>query len=80
MAEVVRSCPIPVIVAGGPRSADTATALAYVSDALRGGAAGVAMGRNVFQAADPGAVAYKIAELIHGDFPPDTAGSQRRGH
>ncbi|CAL9375009.1 2-amino-4,5-dihydroxy-6-oxo-7-(phosphonooxy)heptanoate synthase [Streptomyces sp. enrichment culture] len=65
MAEVVRACPIPVIVAGGPRSSDTDTVLAHVSDALRGGAAGVAMGRNVFQADRPGRMAATIARLVH---------------
>jgi 2-amino-4,5-dihydroxy-6-oxo-7-(phosphonooxy)heptanoate synthase len=65
MAEVVRSCPIPVIVAGGARSADTASVLAFVSDALRGGAAGVAMGRNVFQADQPGWMATTVARLVH---------------
>ena len=56
---------IPLIVAGGPRSADTETVLAYVSDALRGGVAGVAMGRNVFQADRPGWMAASIARLVH---------------
>ncbi|KES08640.1 2-amino-4,5-dihydroxy-6-one-heptanoic acid-7-phosphate synthase [Streptomyces toyocaensis] len=65
MADVVRACPIPVIVAGGPRSDDTDTVLAHVSDALRGGAAGVAMGRNVFQADRPGRMAATIARLVH---------------
>jgi 2-amino-4,5-dihydroxy-6-oxo-7-(phosphonooxy)heptanoate synthase len=65
MADVVRACPIPVIVAGGSRSAEPGAALAYVSDALRGGAAGVAMGRNVFQADQPGRMAATIARLVH---------------
>ncbi|MFJ8203491.1 2-amino-3,7-dideoxy-D-threo-hept-6-ulosonate synthase [Micromonospora chalcea] len=65
MAEVVRGCPIPLIVAGGPRSADTETVLAYVSDALRAGVAGMAMGRNVFQAEQPGLMAAAVARLVH---------------
>lgn len=65
MAEVARACPIPVIVAGGPRLAETDAVLAYVSDALRGGAVGVAMGRNVFQADRPGRMAATIARLVH---------------
>ncbi|MEV4807759.1 2-amino-3,7-dideoxy-D-threo-hept-6-ulosonate synthase [Nonomuraea sp. NPDC049421] len=65
MAEVVRACPIPVIVAGGPRRDELSAVLAHVADALRGGAAGVAMGRNVFQAGRPGRMAATIANLIH---------------
>ncbi|MFI9561166.1 2-amino-3,7-dideoxy-D-threo-hept-6-ulosonate synthase [Nonomuraea endophytica] len=72
MAEVVRACPIPVIVAGGPRQKDTGAVLAHVSDVLRGGAAGVAIGRNVFQAGRPGRMAATIANLIHD--PPYSPG------
>lgn len=79
MAEVVRGCPIPLIVAGGPRSADTGTVLTYVSDALRGGAAGVAMGRNVFQADQPGLMATTIARLVHEPrHVPDRDGVDKR--
>ncbi|MEV8021411.1 2-amino-3,7-dideoxy-D-threo-hept-6-ulosonate synthase [Streptomyces sp. NPDC086554] len=65
MADVVAACPIPVIVAGGPRSAETDMVLAHVSGALRGGAAGVAMGRNVFESDKPGWMATSIARLVH---------------
>ncbi|HEY2576229.1 MAG TPA: 2-amino-3,7-dideoxy-D-threo-hept-6-ulosonate synthase [Streptosporangiaceae bacterium] len=74
MADVVRSVSVPVIVAGGPRQ-DGPAVLAYVTDALRGGAAGVAMGRNVFQAADPGAMTRRLCAVIHPGFDtvPDQA-------
>lgn len=65
MADIVRGCPIPVVVAGGPALADTDDALAQVKAALDSGAAGVAMGRNVFQADDPAAVAQRVAGLVH---------------
>ncbi|GAA3608908.1 2-amino-3,7-dideoxy-D-threo-hept-6-ulosonate synthase [Nonomuraea rosea] len=65
MAEVVQACPIPVIVAGGPRQEENGAILANVSDALRGGAAGVAVGRNVFQASRPGRMAATVASLVH---------------
>jgi len=53
-----------VLVAGGA-VADGADVLGQLDDALRGGAAGVAVGRHVFQAADPGAVVRKISGLVH---------------
>jgi 2-amino-4,5-dihydroxy-6-oxo-7-(phosphooxy)heptanoate synthase len=68
MSDIARGCPIPIIVAGGPRLAAPGDLLSYVEDALRGGAVGVAMGRNIFQAPDPGAMARKISDVIHGDF------------
>ncbi|MFF3330841.1 2-amino-3,7-dideoxy-D-threo-hept-6-ulosonate synthase [Streptomyces sp. NPDC002888] len=75
MAAVTRDCPVPLIVAGGPRRAGTADVLAHVDEALRGGAAGVAMGRNIFEADDPGGLARRVSELIHGDsaLAPATA-------
>jgi 2-amino-4,5-dihydroxy-6-oxo-7-(phosphonooxy)heptanoate synthase len=67
MADITRACPIPVIVAGGPPLNNPVELRRYVLDALRGGAGGVAMGRNIFQAADPGATARMIADLVHGE-------------
>jgi len=65
MADIIAACPIPVIVAGGPVVASMAELRDQVLDALRGGADGVAMGRNIFQAADPGATARMVADLVH---------------
>lgn len=65
MADVTRDCPVPLIVAGGPRQASIDAVLSYVDDALRGGVTGVAMGRNIFAADDPGAATRRIAERIH---------------
>ena len=63
--EVTRSCPVPVLVAGGPRTGSTAEFLTSVDRALRGGAAGVAAGRNIFQAADPGQLTRELCALVH---------------
>ncbi|MGF1429272.1 2-amino-3,7-dideoxy-D-threo-hept-6-ulosonate synthase [Kitasatospora sp. LaBMicrA B282] len=75
MADVVRACPVPVIVVGGPRRDDGDAVVAFVEDALRGGAAGVAMGRNVFEAADPGEMARRLSAVIHRDLGMAVAGS-----
>lgn len=68
MLDLTAACPVPVLVAGGPALADEEDVLAYVRDALAGGAGGVAMGRNIFQAADPRRLAAKVARLVH-HFP-----------
>ncbi|WP_079125949.1 2-amino-3,7-dideoxy-D-threo-hept-6-ulosonate synthase [Streptomyces sp. ERV7] len=65
MRDITSASPVPLIVVGGPREPDETRVLAYVDEALRGGASGVAMGRNVFLAPDPGAMAAKVARLIH---------------
>jgi 2-amino-4,5-dihydroxy-6-oxo-7-(phosphooxy)heptanoate synthase len=65
MADITRNCPVPVILAGGPALTNPVELRSHVVEALRGGAAGVAMGRNIFQAPDPGASARMVAELVH---------------
>lgn len=65
MADVVRSCPIPLIVAGGPRADTTDDLLAYVDDVMSAGTAGLAMGRNIFQSPDAGALTRLIADRVH---------------
>ncbi|SMQ16979.1 2-amino-4,5-dihydroxy-6-oxo-7-(phosphonooxy)heptanoate synthase [Streptomyces sp. Ag82_O1-12] len=68
MLDLTAACPVPVLVAGGPAMPTEEDVLAYVRDALAGGAGGVAMGRNIFQASDPRQLAAKVARLIH-HFP-----------
>ncbi|MCX9192906.1 2-amino-4,5-dihydroxy-6-one-heptanoic acid-7-phosphate synthase [Carbonactinospora thermoautotrophica] len=70
MAEITQNCPVPIVVAGGPRLDSAEAVLSYVDDALKAGAAGVAMGRNVFQAPDPGAMARRLVDLIHAGQTP----------
>ncbi|CAM3787199.1 2-amino-3,7-dideoxy-D-threo-hept-6-ulosonate synthase [Nocardiopsis rhodophaea] len=65
MADVVRSCPIPVIVAGGPRRTTLHDLDEFVSEAMLSGVRGVAMGRNVFDSEDPGAAARVVAGRVH---------------
>lgn len=65
MADITRNCPVPVIVAGGAPLGTTSELRDYTIDAMRAGAAGVAMGRNIFHSADPGATARIVADLVH---------------
>jgi predicted phospho-2-dehydro-3-deoxyheptonate aldolase len=66
MREVVDGCFIPVLIAGGEKSASQSATLHMVSQAMHGGAAGVCIGRNAFQAADPHAFMVAMAEVVHG--------------
>jgi 2-amino-4,5-dihydroxy-6-oxo-7-(phosphonooxy)heptanoate synthase len=65
LAELVRSCPVPVVVAGGPPVTDTTELLGRVASMMRAGAAGVAMGRNIFRAPHPGALAREVTRTVH---------------
>lgn len=65
MAEVVGSCPIPVVVAGGARVAVESELYTSIQEVMRSGAHGVAVGRNVFQARDIGRVTRGVANIVH---------------
>ncbi|HYY47171.1 MAG TPA: 2-amino-3,7-dideoxy-D-threo-hept-6-ulosonate synthase [Thermoplasmata archaeon] len=62
--EVVRGCPVPVVVAGGPKLDSERAALEMVEGALASGAVGVSMGRNIFQAKDPIGMTRAIARMV----------------
>jgi 2-amino-4,5-dihydroxy-6-oxo-7-(phosphooxy)heptanoate synthase len=71
MRAVVRGAAVPVLVAGGAPPEDSGEVYPRIHAALRGGAAGVAIGRNVIRADDPAATAQKIADLVHGRYEPE---------
>ena len=52
MADVVKDCPVPILVLGGSRAGSDEQALQVVREISQSGAAGVFFGRNVFQATD----------------------------
>lgn len=62
--DVTSSVGIPVLVAGGAKMESEAACLQLVHDAMRAGAAGVSIGRNVFQARDPRRMTEALARLV----------------
>ncbi|HEX7589174.1 MAG TPA: hypothetical protein VF478_12725, partial [Anaerolineae bacterium] len=62
---VTENCPLPIIVLGGERAADDAALLQNVRAALDAGAAGGAIGRNVWGHAQPEAIVSALAGVIH---------------
>ena len=62
--KVVAQCPVPIVIAGGKKlPEEQALELAY--KAIQAGAAGVDMGRNVFQSAKPLAMMKAISAVVH---------------
>jgi DhnA family fructose-bisphosphate aldolase class Ia len=61
-ASVVEACPVPVILAGGPRDSDI---LKVAETAVRGGARGFAFGRNIFQNSDPRLFVSQLDKILH---------------
>jgi predicted phospho-2-dehydro-3-deoxyheptonate aldolase len=64
-SRVIESCPVPVIIAGGPRVSSEMDLLRMVECAISAGARGVAIGRNVFQAEDPALMTRRICGIVH---------------
>lgn len=72
--DVVAGCPIPIIVAGG-KKLPVLEALTMASNSMKAGAAGVDMGRNIFQRQDPAAMILAIRAVVHEEMEPkDAAG------
>ncbi|ADI74553.1 predicted phospho-2-dehydro-3-deoxyheptonate aldolase [Methanohalobium evestigatum Z-7303] len=70
-SEVVKGCPVPVIIAGGPHMEDERQILQMVYDSIQAGGKGVALGRNVFQANDPTAMVNDVAKIVHEGMTVD---------
>ncbi len=64
---VTAGCPVPVVVAGGPKMKSEEDILKMVEMAIEGGARGVAIGRNVFQAENPTKMTKAIAMIVHNN-------------
>jgi len=62
--EVVEICPVPVIMAGGTKTENFSDLLRVVENVLEAGAAGTMIGRNIWQADNPGKALEAIEELV----------------
>jgi putative autoinducer-2 (AI-2) aldolase len=69
---VTASCPVPIVIAGGKKLPELdALKMAYC--AVQEGAAGVDMGRNIFQADSPIAMIKAVRAVVHENETPDKA-------
>ena len=62
--KIVESCPVPIVMAGG-KKIDEKDALIMTENAIKEGASGVDMGRNIFQSNDPKAMMKAIKAVVH---------------
>lgn len=65
MRQVVAGVSIPIVIAGGEKKGDTAEVYAMAAEAMEGGARGICIGRNIFQAEDPAAVLARLQAIVH---------------
>ncbi|MBF4693315.1 3-hydroxy-5-phosphonooxypentane-2,4-dione thiolase [Fusibacter ferrireducens] len=61
---VIAACPVPIVIAGGKKIPE-AEALEMCYNAISMGAAGVDMGRNIFQSEDPSAMVQAVRAIVH---------------
>jgi len=71
--DVVKGCPVPVVIAGGPKTGSIREFLQMVYDAAQVGGKGVSIGRNVFQHDSPRLMTRAIAKIIHTGAKVDDA-------
>jgi putative autoinducer-2 (AI-2) aldolase len=63
--KVVEGCPVPVVIAGGPKADTALEVFEFVYDGIQCGAIGVNLGRNIWQHQYPEAVMRGIRGIIH---------------
>jgi putative autoinducer-2 (AI-2) aldolase len=64
--KVVDSCPVPIVVAGGPKLSEK-DALELTFKSIKAGAAGVDMGRNIWQSDNPIPMIKAVRKIVHED-------------
>lgn len=69
---VAAACPVPIVIAGGKKLPE-AEALEMAYRAIRDGARGVDMGRNIFQSDSPAGMAQAIGKVVHEGYTPGQA-------
>ena len=69
---VTASCPVPIVIAGGKKRPEL-DALKMAYNAISQGAAGVDMGRNIFQSDSPIGMMKAVKAIVHGNETPEKA-------
>ena len=69
---VTASCPVPIVMAGGKKLPEL-DALTMAYKAVSEGAAGVDMGRNIFQSEAPVAMIQAVSKVVHEFMKPKDA-------
>ena len=69
---VTASCPVPIVMAGGKKLPEL-DALTMSWNAINEGAAGVDMGRNIFQSDAPLAMMKAVNKVVHENLTPQEA-------
>lgn len=71
--KVVEGCPVPIVMAGGPKVESEKEVFDFVHDGISKGAIGVNLDRNVWQHEHPVAMMRALGSVIHDDATPEEA-------
>lgn len=71
--KVVKGCPVPVVMAGGPKTESELDVFNFVYDGMQKGAIGVNLGRNIWQNKRPVAMIKSIRAIVHEKATPKEA-------
>jgi putative autoinducer-2 (AI-2) aldolase len=71
--KVVEGCPVPVVIAGGPKCETELEVFEFVYDGIRKGAIGVNLGRNIWQNRHPVPMMRALHAVIHNNATPREA-------
>lgn len=71
--KVVRGCPVPIVIAGGPKVESELEVFNWIYDAIQKGAIGVNLGRNIWQHDYPVAMVRAVRAVIHENATPKEA-------
>lgn len=72
-ADVVKACGIPVVLAGGKRITSDRDFLTMAADAIKAGASGLSVGRNIFQHPRRGKLLKALRGIVHDNATVDEA-------
>jgi len=70
---VIESCPVPVVIAGGPKCKTLDEILQTTFDSMKAGAAGLSIGRNVFQCDTPTQIVKALSAIVHQNVSVEQA-------
>jgi predicted phospho-2-dehydro-3-deoxyheptonate aldolase len=62
---VIECCPVPVVIAGGPKAKTACDTLEMTAEAMTAGSAGLSIGRNVFQHEKPSLMVKALSAIVH---------------
>ncbi len=71
--KVTESCPVPIVIAGGPKCETELEVLQFVHDGIQRGAIGINLGRNVWQHPHPVPMMRALYSVIHKNKTPKEA-------